>query len=67
MIELRYGENLDKAKAVGIFPKEKDCYEEIWCREDFDPPYFRTWGTEFVKTIDFGSHSKFYYMVKIND
>ena len=67
MIELRYGSNLDEAQAVGIFPKEKDCYEEIWSREDFNPPYFRTWGTEFVKTIDFGSHSQFYFIVKILD
>ena len=67
MIELRHGENLDTAKAVGIFPNEKHCYEEIWSRADSDIPYFRTWGTEFVKTIDYGSHSKFYYMVKIND
>lgn len=67
MIELRHGENLDTAKAVGIFQNEHDCYTEMWDREGFDPPYFRTWGTEFVKTVDYGSHSKFYYMVKIND
>lgn len=67
MIELRYGTNLDEAKAIGIFPSEEDCYEEMWSRADSDIPYFRTWGTEFVKTVDYGSHSKFYYMVKIND
>lgn len=65
MLELRHGENLNNSKVIGIFPTEQDCFAEMWQREDFSSPYFRTWGTEFVKTVDYGSHSKYYFIVKI--
>ena len=67
MLELRHGENLDNSKVIGIFPTERGCYAEIWCRENFSSPYFRTRGTEFAKTVDYGSHSLFYFIIKLSD
>lgn len=67
MLELKKGKNLDDAETIGIFPSEQDCFAKMWESDDFSSPYFRTWGTEFVKTVDYGSHTDFYFIVKIKN
>lgn len=66
MIELRHGHNIDESKLVGLFTTEDDCFAEMINREKFDIPYFRVWGTDTIKKVDYGKHTKFYFIVQLD-
>ena len=66
MLELRHGKNLDESKVVVIFKTKQDCYSKMWEREGFSSPYFRTWGTKYMETVDYGSYELFYYIINLN-
>ena len=67
MLELRKGKSAKDSKLVGTFKTTDECFTTMWEREGFNPPYFRIWGTNECKTIDYGSHVLFYFIIKLSD
>ena len=65
MLELRKGKNAVDSKLIGTFKTTDECFTAMWEREGFNPPYFRVWGTDECKTVDYGSHTLFYYIFDV--
>lgn len=61
-----YGLNVDKLAFIGEFNDMDSIFDEIkefWKLRDVEIPFFNTSYIEGYTCIDFGSHSKFYYVI----
>ncbi|MBU5669607.1 hypothetical protein KQI68_07110 [Peptoniphilus sp. MSJ-1] len=67
MIELRKGKNIDESKLVGVFENQDAYLTQIYQSEQFEPPYFRMWGTDELMKVDYGKYDMFYFMLDLSE
>lgn len=59
----------EQLKNHGLFKSVNQAIESIflwWYLNNFEPFYIRQWTKGNVTTIDYGSHTQFYLITKIN-
>lgn len=62
-------ENPTLIKEHGSFDTHEEAMQSIydwWSKNEFSPPYIRTWLRDNVATVDYGSHYLFYKITEVN-
>lgn len=60
----------DEINIHGTFEAFQEAFQSIydwWEKNEFVPPYVRSWSVENRTTVDYGNHHMFYYISEVKD